>query len=91
MSGPSLSVRFAGRAEERIESHGWVKGEAIVDSRRVEILMLEGWRRGNAEQLDAICRAVVSWNFFGSSLHFLWIKIGNPKGHKKGGVFFDVM
>ena len=23
-------------------------------------------------------------------LYFLWIKIGNPKGHKNGGVSFDV-
>jgi hypothetical protein len=24
-------------------------------------------------------------------LYFLWIKIGNLKGHKNGGVSFDVM
>ena len=44
------------------------------------------------ETLSSLMRFVelLSRGDFGG-LYFLWIKIGNPKGHKNGGVSFDVM
>ncbi len=47
---------------------------------------------GVGETLSSLMQFVqlLSRGVFGS-LYFLWIKIGTPKGHKKGGIFFDVM
>jgi hypothetical protein len=44
------------------------------------------------ETLSSLMRFVelLSRGVFGG-LYFLWIKGGIPKGHKKGGIFFDVM
>jgi hypothetical protein len=50
---------------------------------------LKGWRW---YALSSFVRLVklLSREVLGG-LYFLWIKIGNLKGHKNGGVFFDVM
>ena len=58
----------------------------------VEGFKIQCWEAGVGETLSSLMRFVqlLSRGVFGS-LYFLWIKIGNPKGHKKGGVFFDVM
>jgi hypothetical protein len=60
-----------------------------------EGLKIRCWKVGVGEMLSSLMRFVrllSRGGFCGfGGLYFLWIKIGTPKGHKKGGIFFDVM